>query len=587
MTNNIRSPICTVVGHVDHGKSSILDKIRGTSIVASEPGAITQAIGASIIPLETIEKICGSLLENLKMKFTIPGLLFIDTPGHAAFTNLRKRGGSLADIAILVVDINEGFKPQTVEAIEILKQSKTPFIVAANKLDILPGWKPAGKLLIPTINEQSDATQKKLDHQLYTLVGKLSELGFNSERFDRVEDYTKQIAIVPTSALTGDGIPEMLMVLTGLAQRFLEKSLACDTSAIAKGTILEVKEEKGLGTTLDVILYDGCLKINEIIVIGGVDGPLVTKVKALFEPKPLAEMRDKKSKFVAVKQVFAATGVKISSPGLYGVVAGMPLRSSPPENIEQTKQDVQAEVKEVLIETDNEGIVIKADSLGSLEALIQLLKEKNIKIRKASVGNITKKDIYDAETNYDTDPLQAVVLGFNVSIDFKETGNVKVLTNNVIYKLIEDFGAWQLAEKKKRESDQLDILTRPCKLEILKGYVFRQSNPAVFGVSVLAGTLKAGVTLMKADGKLLSEVRSIQSDQENIEKAEKNQQVAIAMDKVTFGRHLNEGEILYSDVPEDDFRKLKELKKHLIQEEIELLKEIAAIKRKQNPVWGI
>lgn len=583
----IRSPICTVVGHVDHGKSSILDRIRGTSIVASEPGAITQAIGASIVPLDTIKKICGSLLETLKMKFTIPGLLFIDTPGHAAFTNIRKRGGSLADIAIVVVDINEGFKPQTVEALEILKQSKTPFIVAANKLDLLAGWKTSEKLLLPKINEQSDATRKKLDHQLYTLVGKLSELGFNSERFDRVEEYTKQIAIIPTSAVTGDGIPEMLMVLSGLAQRFLEKCLSCDTSAIAKGTILEVKEEKGLGTTLDLILYDGCLKVNETIVIGGVDSAIVTKVKALFEPKPLAEMRDKKSKFIAVNKVFAATGVKISSPGLGDVVAGMPLRSSLPENIEKTKKDVQAEVKEVLIQTDNEGIVIKADSLGSLEALIQLLKEKNIKIRKASVGNITKKDINEAESNFDTDPLQAVVLGFNVSLDVKENAKVKVLTNNVIYKLIGDFEAWQISEKKRMESGQLDLLVRPCKLSILKGYLFRQSNPAVFGVEVVAGTLKAGIPIMKSDGKELSDIKGIQSEQENIEKAAKNQQVAVAMDKVTFGRQINEGDVLYSSMSEDNFRKLKELKKYLDPEEIKLLKEIAAIKRKQNPVWGI
>ena len=130
-----------VLGHVDSGKTSILDKIRGTGVQGREAGGITQAIGASIIPIETIKKICGKLLDSLNIKLTLPGLLFIDTPGHAAFVNLRKRGGNLADIAILVININEGLMPQTIESINILKQYKTPFIIAVNKIDLVNGWR--------------------------------------------------------------------------------------------------------------------------------------------------------------------------------------------------------------------------------------------------------------------------------------------------------------------------------------------------------------------------------------------------------------------------------------------------------------
>ncbi len=582
----IRSPLCVVLAHVDHGKTSILDKIRGSTITKGEAGGITQAIGASIIPLDTIKNMCGTLLQSLKMKFTIPGLLFIDTPGHASFTSLRKRGGNLADIAILVIDINEGIKPQTTESIEILKQYKTPFIIAANKIDLISGWQSSNKPLLANIKQQPQNIQQLLDKRLYELVGKLAELGFDSERFDRVDDFTKRIGIIPTSAKTGEGIPELLMVLTGLAQKFLENSLKCDVKGEAKGTILEVKEEEGLGKSIDVILYDGSIKRNDTIVIGTLTEPIVTKVKGLFEPLPLKEMRDKKSKFQPVKEAHASTGVKISATGIDEVLSGMPIRSCQKNDIEKTKQEIKAEVEEVLIQTDKEGIVIKADTLGSLEALNKLLREKNIEIKKASIGNITKKDISDAEANYEKDPLKSVILGFNVSSD-AEPEKVKIISNDIIYKLIDNFEKWQIDEKKRLEAKELEELVTPCKFQLMKGYVFRQNNPAVIGADVLAGTIKVGTPLMKEDGKEITEVKSMQLEQENIERAEKNKQVAVSMEGVTVGRQINEGDILYSSIPEKDFRKLKEFKKLLSEEDKQILKEIVKIKRKTNPVWGI
>ncbi len=581
-----RSPICTVMGHVDHGKSSILDKIRGSAIVKSEAGAITQAIGASIIPLNTIKKICGDLLKQLNMGFTIPGLLFIDTPGHAAFTNLRKRGGNLADIAILVIDVNEGIKPQTMESIDILKQYKTPFLIALNKIDLISGWQTKNSSLLSSINQQSQAIQQILDKKLYELVGKLSEIQLNSERFDRIDDYTKQIAIIPCSAKTGEGIPELLMVLTGLAQKFLEKCLECNVEGSAKGTILEVKEEKGLGKTIDVIIYDGKLKTNDTIVIAGLDKPITTKVKALFEPIPLAEMRDKKSKFKSVKDVSAATGVKISALEIDEVVSGMPLRSCQKKDLEKVKQELQKEVEEVLIETDEEGIVIKADSLGSLEALIKLLKENNVPIRKASIGNITKKDIAEAESNYEKDPLKSVILAFNIKKEpVKE--NVKIISSDIIYKIIEDYEQWKKDKLLGMQESQIDKLVKPCKIKIMSGYIFRQSNPAITGIDILAGTLKIGMPLMNSQGKEITEAKEIQSDKDKLEKAESGKQVAVSMPKVTVGRQINENDILYSSIPEEDFKKLKNLKEFLTKEEIEVIKEIAEIKRKDNVVWGV
>jgi translation initiation factor 5B len=566
----IRSPICTVVGHVDHGKSSILDKIRGTAIVQSEAGGITQCISSTCVSLDTVKKISGNLLQKLKIKLTIPGLLFIDTPGHSAFSNLRKRGGNLADIAILVIDINEGIREQTIECIEILKNYKTPFLIAANKIDLISGWRNNNQNLLENIKKQNSNVQEILDKKLYELVGKLSEFNFNSERFDRVEDYTKQIAIVPLSAKTGEGISELLMVLTGLAQKYLEQSLKINVAGQAKGIVLEVKEQRGLGTVLDAIIYDGTLKINDTIVIGSLNQPIVTKVRALIEP------------IGSVKEVHAASGVRISAPDLKNIFGGMPF-SVANKDLEKIKKEIQKEVEEVLLEVDNEGIIVKADTLGSLEALINLLKNKNILIKKASMGDVTKKDITEASAEKDI--LNKIILGFNIKPI--EESNIKQIINDVIYKIIDEYELWVQQQKQEIEKKDLEYIPKPCKLKILRGCIFRQSHPAVVGVSVLNGTLKNGIDLMKENGNKIGKVKSMQLEKENIAEALKGQEVAIALPEVTAGRQINEDDILYSNLNEQEFIRLKKLKKYLNSDEIEVLKEIAEIKRKDNPIWGV
>jgi len=584
----LRQLIVTVMGNVDSGKTQLLDTIRNTAIVESEPGRITQSIGCSLITIDTIKKICGKLIEKMHVK--LPGFVILDTPGHASFTSLRKRGGNLADIAIIVIDINEGIKPQTIECIEILKNYKTPFVIALNKIDLVHGWiskKETG--LLQNIQSQKENIVMLFENKLYETVGKLAEHGFNADRFDRVEDYTKQLAIIPISAKTGEGLPELLMVLTGLSQKYLEENLTFNREGNAKGTVLEVKEEKGLGKAIDVILYDGKLKQNDTIVIGSLNEPIVTRVKALFIPSPLKEMKDRKTKFIAVKEIEAACGVKIIAPEIDEVVAGMPLMSTTQDELEKTKEEIKKEVDEVVIETDRQGIVIKADSLGSLEAMVKLLRGKNIEIKKASIGNISKKDISDAEANTERNPLESVILGFNSVLmqDVNVPVAVKVFSNNVIYKLAEDFEIWQNELRKRLEAKESEFLIAPCKIKVLRGYVFRASNPAICGVEVLGGTLKSGTQLMKKDGTILTEVKGLQEDQEKIEKAEKGKQIAASLPDVTIGRQLHEDDILYSAVPEGHFRKYKELKKNLTEEEKNILKEIAEIMRKKNPMWGV
>lgn len=569
----IRQPICVLLAHVDHGKTSILDRIRGSCLASKEAGGITQAISAYTIELENIKKICGDLLNNINL--TIPGILFIDSPGHEAFTTLRKRGGNIADIAILVIDVNEGLKPQTIEAIEILKQYKTPFVVAANKIDVMGGWRSQpDKLILQSFSEQSDQIRQAMEMKLYEIVGKLSEMGINSERFDRVKDHTKEIAIIPISAMTGEGFPELLMTITGLAQKFLEDTLNIDVKGQAKGTILEVTEEKGMGKTLDTVIYSGSLKQNDKLLIGSVDEPIETKAKCLFTLE--------NNKCLAVNEIHASAAVKISGPGLENVIPGMPI-AVVNEDFDSIKKEIMQEVEEVMIETDNEGIVIKADTLGSLEALTRLLHDKGIKIKKAGIGNITKGDMSEASSEENS--LNRLVLGFNVKEHVDEE-NVHVISNNIIYKIIEDAEKWLEDESKRLESAELGDLVKPFKIEILKDHVFRQKDPAIVGVEILVGTIKANSPITK-NGTKLCTLKSIKDGKDNVNEAVEGKQVAIALTGVTVGRQVSEGDILFSDVPETDFVALKNLKKYLSPKEKDVLREIAELKRKENPTWGI
>jgi translation initiation factor 5B len=534
------------------------------------------------------------LLNAIKSSLKIPGLLFIDTPGHAAFTTLRKRGGSLADIAILVVDINEGLKPQTIESIDILKSNKVPFIVAATKIDLISGWNyDDSKFLLENVNSLDYGIQGEFEKKLYQLVEQVQAHGFPADRFDRVENYTKQIAIVPISSKSGEGIPELLMVLTGLAQKFLAQQLDVDENGPAKGTVLEVKEEKGLGMTIDAIIYNGTLRVNDTVVIGAIDAAIVTKVRALLEPGDCSDMRDQKSKFSQVKEVSAAAGVKIAAPGLEKAIAGMPLRSCPKEECEQVQKEIQDEIdSSIMEESENEGVIIKADTIGGLEALRNLLQEKNIPISSSSLGDVTKKDLARVEMMKEKNEQYGVLLGFNVKVpaEIKEYCAVKminVFVNDVIYRIIDDYAHYIQNLKKTVELRELSSLVRPCKFSILKGYVFRQNNPAIVGVEIEVGKIKSGDPLMTSDGKSVSSAKSLQREQETVSVAEQGMQVAMSIEGVTVGRQINEGDFLYTDIPEEDFKKLKELKKYLSAREIEVMKEIAEIKRKNNPVWGV
>ncbi|WP_162224445.1 translation initiation factor IF-2 [Halorussus amylolyticus] len=587
----LRTPIVAVLGHVDHGKTSLLDKIRGSTVIEGEAGAITQHIGATAIPLDVVSKVAGRLVDP--DDFDLPGLLFIDTPGHHSFTTLRSRGGALADIAILVVDVNDGFQPQTLEAINILKQSQTPFVVAANKVDTTPGWRPNEDSPIQgSIDAQSDRVQSDLNEALYEIIGELSSEGFSADMYWRVQDFRGNIGVVPVSAETGEGVPDLLTVLMGLAQRYLKEDMAIDVTGPGAGTVLEVKEEKGFGTTLDVVLYDGTVKEDETIVVGGKNEPIVTDVRALLKPRPLAEIRTE-DRFENVTEIAAAAGVKIAAPGLDDAMAGAPVRVVRDRDIDEVIAEVQAELSEIEVGTEEQGVVVKADTLGSLEAIANAMDEAEIPVMRAEVGDVAPRDISVASTA--EEDKHKTILAFNVDVlaDAErqaEESDVKLFESDVIYRLIEEYEEYVEERERAQQETILENITRPARFNILPDHTFRQNDPAVVGVEVLAGTIRKNSFVVKFEGNSptrVGQLKGIQEQGEDVDEARSGNRVSVAIDGPTVGRQIEEGDELWIEIPEKHAKILEqELSDDIPGDELEALQLYLDRQRKRDPFWG-
>jgi translation initiation factor 5B len=583
-----------MLGHVDTGKTSLLDKIRGTAVQMREAGGLTQQIGASYFPFETLVAITQKLMQNVNFNVKVPGLLVVDTPGHEAFANLRSRGGSVADIAILVIDAMHGFENQTFESLNILKSRKVPFIIAANKIDRIDGWKSEeNRPFMQSYKAQNQWVQEDLDNRLYNMMGTLSREGISSERFDRVRNFTKNVAIVPVSAKTGEGLGELLAVLIGLTQQYLEQKLQV-TDGPAEGTVLEVREEVGLGITLNAIIYDGILHAEDTIVIGGKEGPITTKIRAILVPQPLEEIRDSKKKFNSISEAHAAAGIKIAAPDIENAIPGSPLIAVGGDvTLEQAIETVASEMQRVKVQTEQTGIMVKTDTLGSLEAIVESLRNKDIPIRVADIGDVSRRDVMEALSVKHEDPFLGVILAFNVKIlpdAEKEAREQKVplFWNDIIYNLMDEYIRWAEDEREAKARKEFDTLVKPGKFEIMEGYIFRRAKPAIFGAKILSGHITTNINCINQEGEKIGRISQIQDSGKAIAKAEEGKEVAVAMPQPIVGRHIKERDLLYVDIPEKDAKLLRiKFAGRLTESAQEALRELVELKRKTDILWAI
>jgi translation initiation factor 5B len=587
----LRTPIVAVLGHVDHGKTSLLDKIRGSAVHEGEAGAITQHIGSTAVPLEVISEIAGDLVNP--DDFDLPGLLFIDTPGHHSFSTLRSRGGALADIAILVVDVNDGFQPQTEEAVGILKRTATPFIVAANKIDTVPGWNPTqdrpSKI---AIEAQSDRVQSDLNENLYEIIGQLSDEEFSADMYWRVQDFQKNIGVVPVSAETAEGVPDLLTVLMGLSQRYMKDEMQIDVEGPGAGTVLEVKDTQGFGTTIDAVVYDGTIRGDDTIVVGGQNEPIVTNVRALLQPKRLSEIRSDEE-FEQVGSVVAAEGVKIAAPDLDDAMAGAPIRVVRDRDVEDVITAVEAELADIEVSTEEEGITVKADTLGSLEAVASTLEEAEIPIMHAEVGDVAPRDVRMAETAGQAK--HQAILAFNVDVlddarALADQEDVQLFEHDVVYRLIEAYEDHVEAIEQAQQQQVLENITRPARFELLPDHTFRQSDPAVVGVEVRGGLLRRNCRVVDFEGsepERVGMLKTIQDEGEDVDEARTGERVAVSIDGPTVGRQIEEGDELWVEIPEKHAKILEqELTEDISADEREVLSMYLEKHRNRDPFWG-
>jgi translation initiation factor 5B len=492
--DNLRSPICCILGHVDTGKTKLLDKIRQTNVQEGEAGGITQQIGATYFPVEAIKQKTAVVNKDGKFEFKVPGLLVIDTPGHESFSNLRSRGSSLCNIAILVVDIMHGLEQQTLESLRLLRERKTPFVVALNKIDRLYGWKKIDNNgFQESLALQNKAVQNEFRNRLDQTKLAFAEQGFNAEVFYENKNMSRYVSLIPTSAHTGEGIPDLLKLIVQLTQERMVGSLMYLSKVEA--TVLEVKAIEGFGMTIDVILSNGILREGDRIVLCGTEGVIKTNIRALLTPQPLRELRVK-SAYVHNKEVKAAQGVKISAPGLEGAIAGSRLLVVGPDDDEE---DLEDEVEEDLaklfnrVEKTGRGVSVQASTLGSLEALLDFLKDCKIPVANVGIGPVYKRDVMQCGIMLEKAPDYAVMLCFDVKVDkeaqqYADEQGIKIFTADIIYHLFDAFTKHinEQIEKKKEESKMLAVF--PCVLNPVA--VFNKTNPIVIGVDVVEGSLR-------------------------------------------------------------------------------------------------
>jgi translation initiation factor 5B len=562
----LRSPICCILGHVDTGKTKLLDNIRKTNVQEGEAGGITQQIGATFFPMDTVKEKTKKLAEQFNsLSIKVPGLLIIDTPGHESFNNLRTRGSGLCDIAVLVVDIMHGLEPQTIESINLLKMRKTPFIVALNKIDRIYGWQSIKDEPIQSaLLKQTKQVQMEFEDRVKETIGLFAGQSLNAQLYYKnksLKEFRTIVSLVPTSAIDGTGIPDLLMLLIQLTQKLMADKLLHLSQL--QCTVLEVKAIEGLGTTIDCILVNGVLHEGDTIVVCGLNGPIVTNIRALLTPQPLKEMRVKGT-YVHHKVIHASQGVKISAQDLDKAIAGSSLFvCGPNDDLEALKKEVMQDLENMRKKVDisGKGVWVQASTLGSLEALLEFLKQSKIPVSGVNIGPVNKKDVMRSSIMLEHSPEFAVILAFDVKVtkdasDLAESMGVKIFTAEIIYHLFDQFTAYMklLNESKKTEAAAEAVF--PARLRIYPEYIFNKKDPIVLGVEILEGSLRIGtpICVPSKDCIELGKITSIELNHKAQDKAKKGLSVAIKIEvpvgdqQKAFGRHFDDKDELVSKV---------------------------------------
>ena len=568
-----RSPIVCVLGHVDVGKTKILDKLRHSNVQIGEAGGITQQIGATFLPLEYFKQHLTKIDKNFQLETQIPGILLIDTPGHASFTNLRSRGSSLCDIAVLIVNINKGIEKQTIESMELLRSKKTPFIIALNQFDRVYNWK----------SKEWEGFQKSLKSQNKSVKKAFMKLcddnktqfiknSLNTELYYDNKNMKEYVNLVPTSAITGEGLPDLLGLLVYCSQKFLLKKIEFKNEI--QCTILEVKVTENIGTTIDIILVNGTLSIGDKIVIGGLFGPIKTQIKIILLPPSAKEMRVK-CEYEQHNSISGAIGAKLFCPDLENALAGSPLYvyKTEEEGVKYQNEIIKDfnSIVQKDLSKNGKGIMVQASTLGSLEAILTFLSDQKVLVSVVGVGNLAKKDVIKMETSHanQENPLKEdlVILCFDNKVlpeaqQYADQKGIKIFNDEIIYHLFDKYIEFkkncELERKKEKEKEAIF----PCNLRTVM--FINKKDPLIIGVDVVEGIMKIGTPIYCVEKNLpIGVIESIEKDHKPINNVKPNDgsvsiRIKVFDSSLAAGRHFDEKSTYVSQITRNSIDALKQ-----------------------------
>ena len=568
----LRAPIVCVLGHVDAGKTKILDKLRHSNVQLGEAGGITQQIGATFIPIENIQSHISKIDERFHTKTRIPGILLIDTPGHASFTNLRSRGSSLCDIAVLILNIDKGIEKQSVESLDLLRMRKTPFIIALNQIDRTYNWRRFDwSGFEDSYRKQKDQQKRLFDEKVEQNKMQFIKNNINAELYYKNTNMKEYVNMVPTSAITGEGLPDLLGLLVYLTDNYLIRQITYKEEV--KCSILEVKVLETIGTTIDVVLVNGTIHVGDKIVIGGLLGPIKTVVKIILLPKPMKEMRVK-CEYERFDEISGAIGVKIFCPDLENALAGSPLYVyKTEEEAEHYCNEISKDFNSIVqkyLNKKGKGIMVQASTLGSLEAILTFLNEQKVEVAVVGVGNLNKKDVIKLQIKHAEDENvmkeDLVILCFDNKVlpeaqKVADENGIKIFVDDIIYHLFDKFIEFKnksiLERKKEKEKEAIF----PCSLKTVM--FINKKDPLIIGVSVTEGVLKIGTPIYCVEKNLpLGVVESIEREKKPINNVRPNDgdvaiRIKVADSSLAAGRHFDESSTYVSQITRNSINALK------------------------------
>lgn len=562
---NYRRPIVSVLGHVDHGKTELLDAIRDSNVQNSEPGGITQHVKATNMSIDSVRNLTSGFSDEVN----IPGFVWIDTPGHDAFKTARSKGGQFADIAVLVIDVKNGLQPQTIESIEILKRNQTPFVVALNKIDKLPGWNGS-------VSESTDVFRDRLRNRAYEISGSLHEHGITANLYDKIDDFQKNVAMIPISAKESFGVSELSRVVIGLTQRYLDDNITVSSDGSVEGVILNVTKHKGFGTVADILLYDGRIEEQDKLFISADDTVQDIRIKSILLPDS-----DGKDLYTQVDSASAAVFARLDIVPSDVLKPGYVIKNEPSFSDDETSD----------VETDEHGVVVCADTSSSMSALVNHLRDKDYQVGSASVGSVNRYNVTEASTMPTTE--NKVVIGFNVGVtdgaeELAKDESVRIVNGTVIHGVVEDYEDHHRAVNEERKPDHEVI--RPGEMEVMDGFVFNRESPAIFGVRVTKGQVHQGCSIVRdveSYDNPCGTINRIEKDGETVEYLEEGEEGSVQVDGASVGKDFRERDRILSKVSESEISEVMSQHEDLLSDtDVELIEEIRDYHQKWNPFWG-